>query len=368
MQQYQFRSKLDQTFGPGPVQFLSVLGRLVCAADSPLCVPGGIYLIGGAVRDLIRGCASADLDLMVQSDAPALAGKIRDNWSELAAAAKIDAQILPLKPLIFPKYRTAKLPFRSEVFPGITTIDFSTARSEEYPVPGQPPAIEPGDLASDILRRDFSINALALDLAPQAFGTVIDLTGGVADIENGLIRILHPRSFVDDPARIIRGCRFIARFGYTFDRQTEALAAEALAASALETLPRFRLFDEFKKAADEPLAAKVLEALEAYGALKLIDPLLSLEAETCGLLIEARKAWEKGPLNVADYSSADSAAERFDKKDAIEYWQMAFGILYRQLGSIEYQANLKQRFGVAQPVLARLSLVRHLTFDRILKS
>ena len=277
-------------------------------------------------------------------------------FPELAA----NGEIHPLKPIKFPKYRTAKLPFRGELFPGINSIDFSSARSEQYPTPGQPPLLAAGDFASDMLRRDFSINALALDLDPDRFGTVVDLTGGVDDIGRGSIRVLHRRSFIDDPARIIRACRFIARFGYRFDPETAELAQQSLEQKALATLPSFRLFDELKKALDEQLAPQIVRILADRGVLARIDPILASGEHDIELLQAARAAWESRELDVINYSGKEGS------KSPIEYWQMALGILYRRLGAVEYQNQLLQ-FGLTRGNASKLSLIRHLVFERILK-
>lgn len=352
MQQFDYRQKLETVFGPELAEFLKAIGRAVADSEEP----SGLYLVGGAVRDLVSGTRSADIDLMYEGDGPQLASRLRDRWDELFP--ELSARDLkPAKPVTFPKYRTAKLPFRVAVFPGITSIDFSSARAEKYPAPGQPPVLTPGGFQQDMQRRDFSINALAIDLLPGRFGTLIDLVGGVDDLNNKLIRVLHDRSFIDDPARMIRACRFAARFDFKIEPKTAGLFKAALEAGAIETLPRFRLFDEFRKALDEPLADSVVDCLNEQGLIKRIEPLLKIESQDLDLLRRARAIWEAGPADIADYSGQTK------EREPIEYWMVALGVLYRNVIPVDYKARLAA-MGLSPAQISRLSLVRHLTLER----
>jgi tRNA nucleotidyltransferase/poly(A) polymerase len=358
--EFQVGARLPELLGPGLSEFLHGIGSAATDPASPLFIPGGVYLVGGAVRDLVRNSRSFDIDLMVEGDGPALAVKIHGNWSELFPQF-VAAELRPAKPVTFPKYRTAKLPFRGETFPGISSIDFSSSRSEIYPVPGGQPQLSPGSFNDDMLRRDFSINALALELSPEKFGSIIDVVGGVADIHSMVLRVLHDRSFVDDPARVIRGCRFAARFGYSFDPRTAELVDSALAQNLLATLPRFRLFDEFRKAMDEAQAGEIIAYLHSRGVLSAIDATLSPTEEDYQLIANARAVWESEPLDIADYT------EQGKNKGRAEFWMMTCGVLYRHLAPMEYQTHLIQ-LGATAATASRLSLVRHLTFDRHLKA
>lgn len=351
---------LPQLLGHGLSEFLHCIGAAAADSASPLFVPGGVYLVGGAVRDLVRNSSSLDIDLMVEGDGPTLAVKIHANWSELFPQFAA-AELKPAKPVTFPKYKTAKLPFRGETFPGISSIDFSSSRSETYPVPGGQPQLGPGSFNDDMLRRDFSINALALDLSPEKFGSIIDVVGGVADVHAKILRVLHEKSFVDDPARVIRGCRFASRFGYSFDSRTNELIDSALAKNVLATLPRFRLFDEFRKALDEARAGDVVSYLHSRGVLSAIDSTLNPTDEDYQLIAKARAVWEGQPLDIADYT------EQGQNKGRAEFWMMTCGVLYRHLAPMEYQSHLIQ-LGATAAMASRLSLVRHLTFDRHLKT
>src|SRR5450756_303958 len=103
-------------------------------------------------------------------------------------------------------------------------VDVTTARTEYYTRPGALPTVERSSLRRDLLRRDFSINAMAAEIDPAEFGAIADPFGGLADLRDGVVRVLHPLSFVEDPTRVMRAARFEERFGFAMDDATEGLA------------------------------------------------------------------------------------------------------------------------------------------------
>ena len=149
------------------------------------------YLVGGPVRDRLLGAPTADLDVTVVGDALAVAKRV---------AADIQGRLT-----VHQRFGTAT------VTAGSLTIDLVTARRETYNSPGALPDVEPGGIADDLARRDFTINAMALPLL-ASIGDPVDPHRGRADLEAGLIRVLHPESFRDDPTRILRAVRYAARF------------------------------------------------------------------------------------------------------------------------------------------------------------
>jgi tRNA nucleotidyltransferase (CCA-adding enzyme) len=191
------------------------------AGDTP------VYLVGGAVRDLLLGRDRADVDLVVAGDAVALARRL---GGELA---------------VHERFGTATV--LAEGHP----LDLATARAESYPQPGALPEVRPGSLEDDLARRDFTINAMALPLRGEP--ELIDPHGGAADLEAGLLRVLHPRSFVDDPTRALRAARYAARLDLALEDQTAALLARA----DLATVSADRVEAELAKLAgeDDPAAA-----------------------------------------------------------------------------------------------------------------
>ena len=157
-----------------------------------------VYLVGGAVRDLLLERNRADIDLVIEGDAAALAGRL-------------GAEVISHE-----RFGTAKVKLDGH------EVDIASARSESYAHPGALPAVEPkAKLADDLKRRDFTINAMAIPL--QGEPRLIDPHRGQADLAAGLLRVLHDGSFIDDPTRAIRAARYAARFGFTLEQRTAEL-------------------------------------------------------------------------------------------------------------------------------------------------
>src|SRR4030043_511001 len=181
----------------------------------------GLNLVGGVVRDLFLGRANFDFDLVVEGDAIELARKLaKDSQAKLT---------------VHSRFGTAKI-----TYPGFS-LDLATARNETYSQPGALPTVKPGSLKDDLIRRDFSINAMALHLNPQRFGELIDLYKGKDDLEHRLIRILHPNSFIDDATRILRAIRYEQRLGFKLETETEKLLRRDV--TMLDTISGDRIRD-----------------------------------------------------------------------------------------------------------------------------
>ena len=214
-------------------------------AEEKGCQP---YLVGGPVRDLLLGRHSIDIDLTLEHDA-----------SDLARAL---AKHLEGRVRSFPQFLTYKV-----TAPEFPEIDIATARKERYRKPGALPAVTAGRLKDDLIRRDFSINAIALDVLT---GKMHDPSGGAQDIEERLVRVLHDRSFIDDPTRIFRATRLAARLGFTLEPHTEALMREAIETNALATVSKERIWRELFLAMDEDEAPAILTELSHHGALQAL--------------------------------------------------------------------------------------------------
>ena len=212
------------------------------------------YLVGGPVRDRLLGAPTADLDVTVVGDALAVAKRV---------AADIQGRLA-----VHQRFGTAT------VTAGSLAIDLVTARRETYNSPGALPNVEPGGIADDLARRDFTINAMALPL-PASIGDLVDPHRGRADLEAGLIRVLHPGSFLDDPTRILRAVRYAARFGFTIEPETARLMAAALAGRALSTLTGDRLRHELERILQEPNPAAPLRMADDCRSLSAIHPALT---------------------------------------------------------------------------------------------
>ncbi|MFL5832883.1 MAG: hypothetical protein ACJ76B_02750 [Solirubrobacterales bacterium] len=221
---------------------------------------GPVYLVGGAIRDLLLGRPRADVDLVVVGDAAGLAERLG------GAAAEHE------------RFGTAKVEVDGH------EIDIATARTESYPEPGALPVVAPaGDIEADLGRRDFAINAMAAPIDGEA--RLIDPHGGEADLEAGVLRVLHPRSFEDDPTRAIRAARYAARFGFGLEPGTEKLIREA----DLATVSADRRRAELERLAGEATACRGYELLAEWGLIELRDGGLEL-MRAAGELFE-REHW-----------------------------------------------------------------------------
>ena len=224
-----------------------------------------LYLVGGAVRDLLLGRPPLDLDLVLEGAA--------DVWAR-ALAGRHGWRVTG-----HPAFGTATIHLPPEIAPPPTHpgLDFVTARRENYPQPGQLPQVTPADLAADLARRDFTINALALALNPAA-PALLDPHGGQADLDAGLIRALHAASFRDDPTRILRAARYAARFAFAVEPQTAGWITAALTAQTMDHLTPARVWHELARTLGEARPAPALALLHAWGALTAVDPALRWDA------------------------------------------------------------------------------------------
>src|SRR5439155_16384206 len=155
------------------------------------------------------------------------------------------------------------------------TVDLATTRRETYSHPGALPDVEPASLADDLIRRDFTINAMAVGLSGDDLGRLHDPHGGQADLEAGVIRILHPRSFVDDPTRLLRAVRYEVRLGFRMDAETERLAREG----DLGNVSGARVRDELMDLLREQEAPAGLARLAELGLDGAMHPALRGNAE-----------------------------------------------------------------------------------------
>ncbi len=221
-----------------------------------------VYVVGGAVRDLLLGRERADLDLVVEGDAAALAER-------LGGGEHVSHQ----------RFATAKALLEGH------ELDIASARTESYPRPGALPVVAAaGSVEDDLRRRDFTINAMAIPLAGEP--RLVDPHGGRADLDAGVLRVLHERSFLDDPTRTIRAARYAARFGFELEPGTEDLLREA----DLTTVSADRREAELLRLAGEATAPRGFELLGRWGLLDLRPGGVELAARAGELL--AAPPWE----------------------------------------------------------------------------
>ena len=237
------------------------LAHLAADRASPL------YIVGGRVRDLLLDRPAADLDLVVEGDA-----------LELVRALAIDQGG---EAVVHPRFGTAT--YRA----GNLVFDLATARTETYSRPGVLPDVRPGPIEEDLVRRDFTVNAMALRLSPPDAGTLLDRFGTRQDVENGLIRVLHLGSFVDDPTRIMRAIRYEQRLGFQIEPSTLALLSRDL--HLLPSVGVDRLRRELDLFLMEPAPELPLLRADSLGVLRTIDPALKLDARLSEIFQSARR-------------------------------------------------------------------------------
>lgn len=219
-----------------------------------------VYLVGGAVRDLLLGGSPFDLDLVVEGDAAGLAARLG-------------------RAVVHDRFGTATV-----VVDG-ATYDIATARRESYSRPGALPDVVPASIREDLGRRDFTVNAIAVALTGASAGELLAAPCALEDLEARLLRVLHERSFSDDPTRMLRLARYRARLGFEIEPGTREVLADAVRGDALQTVSGPRKGAELRLLVRErdPLAAMItLQELELDHQLNrrfgLDDPELARRA------------------------------------------------------------------------------------------
>jgi tRNA nucleotidyltransferase (CCA-adding enzyme) len=224
-----------------------------------------VYLVGGAVRDLLLRDAHIDVDLAVDGDPAPLA-------AELGEVIRVHERFGTVSVLV-----------------GADEIDVARTRTETYSRPGALPEVSWAGLEDDLGRRDFTVNAMAVALGAEP--RLIDLHGGLADLSEGRLRVLHERSFEDDPTRAIRAARYATRLGFALEPKTEELVRDA----ELATVSADRVEAELRRVAGEPDPVEAIRLLRSWG---LIDA--DVEALEAAWPLLGRGSWSA----IADRSVA----------------------------------------------------------------
>lgn len=264
--------KLQIDLPAGRTALLKAVAEIAAKQDNAL------YIVGGYVRDLLLGRPGSDMDLVVEGDAIALAqALVKKYGGKLVTHQRFGTakwQIADLRPELAKKLGGGKI--KAQDLP--ETLDLISARSETYDYPTALPTVKLGSIKDDQRRRDFTINTLALRLDGEHFGELIDPLGAAADLEAGMVRVMHPLSFEDDPTRVLRAVRFEQRFGYQIEPQTLKWLEAAL--PLIEKVSGDRLRHELDAVMQEENAWAVLSRLQALGVLLAIHEQLAWDAET----------------------------------------------------------------------------------------
>jgi len=282
---------------------LREIGALADAMDA------SAYLVGGLVRDLLLGHTNLDVDIAVEGDGMTFARRLADRYG---AGLKV-----------FEKFATALV-----VFPDGFKLDVATTRCESYAHPTALPTVKPSSIKDDLYRRDFTINALAIRLNVSRFGELVDLYGGLRDLEHKVIRVLHARSFVDDPTRVFRAIRFEQRFGFHIEKHTLTLLKAATASDLVRRLSSPRLRNEVMRMVSEQTPTLAIRRMAEFDLLRFLHADLALTSHLAGLLVDLGKSvawWTKrfprrpldralvcfmGLLDGLSASATDSVAKR----------------------------------------------------------
>ena len=214
-----------------------------------------IFLVGGAVRDLTSGSPVRDLDVVVQGSAPKLK-------KEMEKAGALVTGELDATQAMFLR------------FPGGVRMELGSTLTVTYPKPGKAIA-KPASILEDLRRRDFTANAMALSLNDGSYGLLMDPLNGVADIENRQLRLVSNYGFIEDPIRMVRAARLMARLGWTLDEKTEARYQTGREEGYVSAMPEFQRGYELEEIVHEEDPLRILKRLEADGWMKVLAPFWS---------------------------------------------------------------------------------------------
>ncbi len=242
------------------VEFMQTAG-LVAASQGQ-----NLYLVGGVVRDLLLERPNFDLDLVVEGDAITLGKQLVD--------------IINGKITIYSRFNTINLQWNK------WSVDLATARSETYEKPGALPKVQPGSLVTDLFRRDFTINTMAVYLIPGSYGRLIDIYDGRNDLKHKRLRVLHENSFKDDATRIWRGLRYEQRLDFHFEADTLRLLKQDV--PILDTISGDRIRHELELVLKEELPEKVFTHADELGVLSRLHSSLKGDSWLVDKFNEAR--------------------------------------------------------------------------------
>jgi len=219
-----------------------------------------VYLIGGTVRDLFLHKENLDIDIVIEGDAILFGEKLAHELHGIIISHK--------------RFGTCTV-----TTPEYIKIDFASARREIYAKPAALPTVEFSSFRDDLERRDFTVNAMAISLNEADFGDLIDFFDGVGDMEKKRIKVLHNKSFVDDPTRILRGIRLEKRLGFTIEPHTANLMRKSIEKEIYKRVKEPRLRDEIMLLLKEKEPFRIIKRMNEFRALKIVHPYLKLHKD-----------------------------------------------------------------------------------------
>jgi len=281
-----------------------------------------LYVVGGFVRDLLLGTPTLDLDLVVEGDAVSVA---RELARQLKGRVRSHSRFGTAKILLDGTEGT-NLP---------RSLDFVTARTEFYQHPTALPEVERSSIKQDLYRRDFTINTMAICLDGDRYGDLLDYYGGERDLRDGLVRVLHIFSFVEDPTRILRAVRLEQRLGFRLETRTAELVADAL--DLLRRVSGERLRHELELILDERSPAMAVRRLGELGVLRCLEPGLDHD-EWLGTKIELAVQWHQ---NQSEGSNSEAAPSPLTQS-AIEQKDLLLALLTYRLSKAQLDRLLER--------------------------
>ncbi|HLY63606.1 MAG TPA: hypothetical protein VKV95_22940 [Terriglobia bacterium] len=282
---------MESRLSPEQIQVLSHVSR--AAVEQGL----NLYLVGGAVRDLTYGQQTVhDLDFVTEGNPQRILRRLealehtesRTSGSSpvLGERAALKIEILNLNN----RLNSAEIQFSSGV-----RIEIAMSRSEVFEKPGHPPAIAPAMIFDDLKRRDFSVNAMAVSLHPNSRGLLLDPTNGAADIEKRELRVMHGRSFSEDPSRIYRILRLSLRLGFKLEERTRGYLETALERRGWERMEPAEQGRELRAILQEDNPGRVLKMLAERGLLADLDKKLSPKKIPVERFAKIRAVYQAAP-------------------------------------------------------------------------
>lgn len=292
-----------------------------------------LYLVGGSVRDLLlmdQSRFDADQPLLFDDIDLVVDGFHRsaDQAAGVELARELQASYANAKLQVHGKFQTAALLWHQDPELDSLWVDIATARTEFYPYPAANPEVEASSIRQDLYRRDFTINALAVRLTTPRRGELLDYFGGVLDLRQRRIRVLHANSFIEDPTRIYRAVRFSVRLGFSLDSQTESYIHHAIASgiyrriqAEMEVTPALqtRLKRELKLVLEAPYWRAALRSLADLDALRCLHDSLEMTPDL----------WRQ--LRRVDRWLKRFASPDFPEPEISQHWQVLLEVLLAAL-------------------------------------
>jgi tRNA nucleotidyltransferase (CCA-adding enzyme) len=292
-----------------------------------------LMLVGGAVRDLLLGLTPLELDVTVVEGAAQAAASLA---AELSLPETVDRPRI----VAFERFGTACVEWDAG------RIDIAQRRAESYPWPGSLPEVEPGDLPADLARRDFTLNAIALPLSGPDAGVLQAVESGLEDLQARRLRVLHDRSFLDDPTRLLRLARYSGRLGFEVEPRTAELARSALTDGALDTVSEARIGAELWLAVSEEDPIKPLVALDELGVLTelgLLTPFERPPAEAALALLPADGSPAELLMAILLHRPDTGEADRLRVGDTLNGFEVPADARERILTSVFTAGPMAQR-------------------------